>query len=395
MAKKLIDLFRLMKPLTKKQREALEELSKVLPKEDIEELKGLLKTKQVSIITSKLATSSVMLKSGEFVTLNPDTIDQKISDYTNKLNDIILKKVRKKHSIKISKDASKLIPKFIAPNIHGFETIKKAIALQLFSKERFHILLLGDPGTGKTEMLRSAAALHPISSFGLGSGTSGAGLTITKKGKEISEGLLPMANEGICAIDELNLMEKNDRASLYNAMEKGFITYDKGGHHHKFNAKVRILATANPKGDKFEGYDVNELKKQMPFDPALLSRFHLVFLIRKPDIDQFINIAKKILKDDKKKILGSDEKFIQEYVKHAETIDVTLPAKFEKEITDFVAKIKAKEEEYLIEVSPRLVLGFIRMAKASARMRLGTEVKESDIELVKEIVNEGLKLKTK
>ena len=63
----------------------------------------------------------------------------------------------------------------IAPDIVGFDAVKKAGALQLFATDRIHVLLLGDPGVGKTEILRSAAELYPISSFGLGSGTSSAG----------------------------------------------------------------------------------------------------------------------------------------------------------------------------------------------------------------------------
>jgi len=97
-------------------------------------------------------------------------------------------------------------------------------------------------------------------------------------------------------------MKKDDMASLYNAMEKGFITYDKGGKHHKFSARISVLATANPKKDKFQGRDIAELKKQIPFDSALLSRFHMVFLVMNPDVDEFRRIARSIIKDEKKEI---------------------------------------------------------------------------------------------
>jgi DNA replicative helicase MCM subunit Mcm2 (Cdc46/Mcm family) len=136
------------------------------------------------------------------------------------------------------------------------EYVKKAVSLQLFASEPVHILLLGDPGTGKTEILRSVEELHPISVFGLGSGTSGAGLSISMSGGKPVLGLLPKAHKGICCIDELNLMKSEDMASLYSSMEKGFITYDKGSHHIKEKAEARILATANPVGDKFKGTEL-------------------------------------------------------------------------------------------------------------------------------------------
>lgn len=390
MAQTVADLLRLLKPLTQKQKDGLEEISKCLESGDVEELRRLLKQKKVSFIESKLSASKDVLNTDCFYTLHPDTNDERIRKYVDKLNKQIKETVQTKNFKSFSKKAHEVIPKYIGKNIEGFDIVKQAIALQLFATERIHVLLLGDPGTGKTDMLRDASTLHHISSFGLGSGTTGAGLSITVKGKEVTKGLLPMADGGICAIDELNLMESKERASLYNAMEKGFVTYDKSGEHYKFQARVRVLSTANPKGDEFKDGTLGELKKQLPFDPALLSRFHLVFLIRKPDVEQFMKITKRIIRR-KKNAKSKDEDFIRDYVKYAENIDVSVPEKFEKEIMNFVEEIKKNEDKFLIEVSPRLVLGFLRLAMASARMRLDNKVKKEDIDLVKRIVNEGLK----
>ncbi len=388
---KFIELLRLAKPLNKIQKVALSEFSKSLEKEDINEIKGLLKQKKASVCESSLNTSKELFQAENFYTLNSDTTNEKITKYIEKLNSQIFESHKKRLMKKFADSAMEKIPRFVGRDIEGFDIIKKAVTLQLFAAERIHILLLGDPGTGKTDILRTVSELHPISSFGLGSGSTGAGLTITAKGKEISKGLLPMANGGICAIDELNLMEQKERGSLYNAMEKGFVTYDKGGKHYKFDAEVRVLATANPKGDKFTAKTIEGLKKQLPFDPALLSRFHLVFLIRKPSIEEFLKITDKILKNKKKIESKGDNEFIKDYINLAEQIEVSVPAKFEKQIKDFVEKIKRDEDKYLIEVSPRLVLGFIRMAKASARAKFKDKVEQEDIDLVIEIVNESLK----
>jgi replicative DNA helicase Mcm len=393
MARKFSDLLKLIIPLNNKQKVVLEVLEEILSKDDLFEVKELLKLKKITYSETKLGLSPQLLKENLFFTFISNTTDEKILNYVEKINNTILENIKLSYFKRFSKNAHELIPKLIAMNLYGFESVKKATALQLFAKEPVHILLLGDPGTGKTEVLRSVSAMHPISSFGLGSGTSGAGLSVTVKGNEISKGLLPMADNGICAIDELNLMENKDRASLYNAMEKGFVTYDKGGKHFQFDAKVRVLATANPKGDKFSGWMIDTIKQQLPFESALLSRFHIISLVRKPDIDGFMKITKNIIKGTHRKVVGNDEKFIQDYVTYAEKINVKFSKSFEKEILEYIELLKKDEDKYIMEISPRMVIGFIRFAKASARMRLSNEVKIDDINYVKEIYNDVLKIK--
>jgi len=394
MAKRLIDLLRSIVPLGAEKKEILEELADYLEVADIKEAASLAKLKKLELSESSLEVSPQVMPQRSYPSIIPKTEEKGIADYISRLNRTVMDKVQKKAFSEFSGKAAEMIPKFIAMNIVGMEEVKKAAAVQLFatSEEPVHILLLGDPGTGKTDILRSASALSPISSFGLGSGTSGVGLTVTVKGSEVAKGLLPMADKGVCAIDELNLMQERDRASLYNAMEKGFITYDKGGKHYKFDARIKVIATANPVGDRFAGWTVETLKKQMPFDSALLTRFHLVFLIRKPDMQQFVEISKKIIRSEKKKALSGDERFIRDYVEYAQGLKVEIPAEFERGIIDFIAEIKQNERRYLIEISPRLVIGFLRLAKASARMRLAEKVAQKDIDLVKEIVTRGLRI---
>jgi len=295
MPKTLSDLFRLAMPLPKAKQNLLMMLENHLEPGDRAEVKKLIKQKKADIALKKLEASPQVAGAREYPTIT--TSDKESVEYIGKINQIIEDSIFVKAFSEFSANAHDMIPKLIALNIVGMEEVKKATAVQLFARfdEPVHILLLGDPSTGKTDILRSASRLHPISSFGLGSGTTGVGLTVTVKGQEVTKGLLPMADRGLCAIDELNLMEDKDRAALYNAMEKGFLTYDKAGKHYKFDARVKIIATANPKGDKFVGWTLETLKKQLPFDTALLSRFHLVFLIRKPDIEKFVEISRKII----------------------------------------------------------------------------------------------------
>jgi len=204
-------------------------------------------------------------------------------------------------------------------------------------------------------------------------------------------GLLALANTGICVIDELNLMKKEDRSSLYNAMENGFITYDKGGHHYRFEANTRIIAAANPIMDKFRG-GLAGIRRQIPFDLALISRFHLIFIIRKPDTEKFLKIARNILRENKEIINENDIEFVKGYVEYALKIEnVNIPKEFEDEIINFIEKIKKNEKEYIFELNPRIVVGLTKIAKARARMELRDTVNSEDIQIAKDLLLESLK----
>ncbi len=386
-----MDVMRRMRKLSSDEENALSSLEWYATDKQRRIVRGLLKERKIAI-----EHDSIVLGGLIDTLLVPRLIIKKklpeISESVESINTAIQDKTRSMLFAEFSKSIHSKCSNIIAPKIVGFDLVKKAVALQLFSPERIHILLLGDPGTGKTQLLSAATDLAPISSMGLGSGTSGVGLAVTVKGKEVIKGLLPMADGGLCAIDELNLMKEESRASLYNAMEKGFVSYNKGGNSYKFDSRISVLATANPKGDKFVGNKVSELKKQLPFDAALLSRFHLTFLVRKHTMDEFKEITKSLLNKTKQSLTRKEEDFLSDYIKKAKDIgEIKLPKKFEQEIVDFIADIKENEKKYLVEVSPRMVVGFSRMAKASARMELRNTVEEKDVALVKQIVRESLK----
>jgi replicative DNA helicase Mcm len=188
-------------------------------------------------------------------------------------------------------------------------------------------------------------------------------------------------------------MKKDDRASLYNAMEKGFVTYDKGSHHYRFDARIKVIATANPKGDEFTGDSVDDFKKSLPFDPALLSRFHIVFLVRKPRIDEFIAIAEKIIEGTSKiNIKKHDIEFVKNYIKFAEKIDVEFNTEFKNEIKIFAGNVRIHEDELLISVTPRVVVGIMRLSLASARMELRSKVEKDDVMRAIEVFEASLKV---
>jgi len=403
-SRKTAKLFRdsalLARPLKRKEEVRLSKIKEYLKPEEEARLTPLIKQGKVEIklrkidwsflISGKNIIPKLIFIEPENRKFNPD-LDVEVKDklWVEELDKKIRSKFLEIRFREFAERAWTSVPQFIAPNIIGMQEIKHAAALQLFCKEPAHILLLGDPGTGKTDILRSAAEISPISAIGLGSGTSGAGLAVTVQGKKVLPGLLPRAHKGICCIDELNLMKKEDYAALYNAMEKGFITYDKGGHHYMFDALIKVLGTANPKGDKFNSYTIQGLKEQMPFDSALLTRFHLTFIVKKASLSEFAEIAGKIVSEDKVKVKPKDILFLRKYAKFANALDAEIPKELAEKITEFVTRLKEKESELLFEVTPRTVIGITRLAKASARMELRSVVEGKDLERVFNIVSKA------
>jgi replicative DNA helicase Mcm len=394
-------MLRLILPLPKKIAVPISSLSQFLDKEEKKTLKKLAKEGLISFSEAGYGTSPGFPDQNSYIIeVKKEKSDKskRTSEYKELIEkiDALNKKIEKEIDEKLFKEFSKTakekVPELISPNLVGYDNIKKAVSLQLFSEDPIHILLLGDPGTGKTEILRSAAEMTTISSFGLGSGTSSVGLSVTLKGKEVEKGLLPLADKGLCAIDELNLMKDKDYASLYNAMEKGFITYDKGGKHYRFDARIKLLATANPEGDHFKDYKIENIRKQIPFESALISRFNLIFLIRKPNVEEFKEIGRKLMKKIKEQN-KNDISFVKKYIDSCKGIDVIIPSQVEKEIIDLGAELKNREKENIIEITPRLIIGIMRMVKAAAKIERRKKATIDDIIYVKEILLSSLEIK--
>ncbi len=388
MRKRLLDLFRLLLPLGAEKRRMLAAMAPHLSEDELSDVRYVLKLRRAGLHEDRFNASAFTDEA--WPQLTPSMEDERLLALTTRVNrkvkDALLVALFKRQKGTVLPTLTTLV----APNLLGLDAAKEATALQLFAQEPFHILLLGDPGTGKTDILRGVERLAPLAAFGLGSGASKTGLTGMYDGKEYKPGLLVEADEGLALIDELNLLKKEDRAGLYSAMEKGFVTYDKKGRHERHDARVRVLATANPNGDRFVGRDVKFLKTQVPFDDALLSRFHLVFLVRKPGEGEFERITRKIVRGEVRVLPDGDTAFVKEYVRYAERLTVTFDDKYESMVVDFIEGLKREERNLLVEIGPRTVIGVIRMAKAYARARLSRSTDAEDIEKAMRLMKAAL-----
>ena len=74
----------------------------------------------------------------------------------------------------------------------------------------------------------------------------------------------------------------------------------------------------------------------------------------------------------------------------SQIIEVDIVDKLKKKIVDFATELKKDEEDFLVEVSPRIIIGILRLTKASARLELRNKVEEKDLERVFKLVKNSL-----
>jgi len=187
------------------------------------------------------------------------------------------------------------IAKSIAPSIYGFNDIKKAIACLLFGGSRkrlpdgltrrgdINLLLLGDPGTAKSQLLKFVERVAPIGVYTSGKGSSAAGLTASvirdpnTRNFMIEGGAMVLADGGVVCIDEFDKMREEDRVAIHEAMEQQSISIAKAGITTTLNSRCSVLAAAN---SVFGRWDDLKGEANIDFMPTILSRFDMIFIVK-------------------------------------------------------------------------------------------------------------------
>ena len=163
-----------------------------------------------------------------------------------------------------------------------------------------HILLIGDPGSGKSQLLKRATIVAPKSRYVSGKGVTGAGLTASVvrdeflHGWSLEAGALVLANRGVVMIDEMDKMNKDDRDAMHEALEQQTVSISKANIQATLRCETTVLAAANPKFGRFDPYGI--IADQIDLPPTLINRFDLIFPIKDmPDKDKDERMAKFIL----------------------------------------------------------------------------------------------------
>lgn len=313
----------------------------------------------------------------------------------------------------------------ISPTIYGMDEVKSAIALQLFGgchKEMddgttirgdMHVLLIGDPGVAKSQILRYMSMLAPRGIYASGKSASAAGLTAAAVKDDFGDGrwtleagALVLADKGLACIDELDKMTTQDRSSLHEAMESQKISVAKAGITATLQCRCSMLAAANPKYGRFE-MEGSTISNQIDLPPALMSRFDLIFVLTdKPDAKRDRDITTHILNVHRRgearqlgedtMLVGVDVKRIREEtgnIKPFYEIDILRKyVAYSKRITPLMSDeaLDIIKESYLrirsmgggsndsVPITARQLEAYVRLSEASARLRLSRVVEESD-----------------
>ncbi|MBW2987564.1 minichromosome maintenance protein MCM [Candidatus Woesearchaeota archaeon] len=310
-----------------------------------------------------------------------------------------------KEIIELSKDP-KIYEKLklsIAPSIFGHEKVKEALVMQLFGGVRkvrddgvitrgdMHILLIGDPGSGKSQLIKRMSVVAPKARFVSGKGVSGAGLTATvvkdefTQGWALEAGALVLANRGYCMIDELDKMNKEDRDAMHEGLEQQSISISKANIQATLRCETTVLSAANPKFGRFDPY--MSIPEQIELPVSLINRFDLIFAVKDlPDKEKDRTMSRFILKLHQNIKNEMDvpirTEVIRKYVAYAkQTCFPVLTDDALQEIEDYYVKMRssgADEGSKSVPISARQLEGILRLAEASARVRLAKEVSVED-----------------
>ena len=306
----------------------------------------------------------------------------------------------------------------IAPSIFGHEDIKTALALSMFGgnpkdvngKHRIrgdiNVLLLGDPGTAKSQFLKYVEKTAPRAIFTTGQGASAVGLTASVHKEPVTRewtlegGALVLADQGVCLIDEFDKMNDADRTSIHEAMEQQSISIAKAGITASLRARCAVIAAANPIKGR---YDPSiSFSENVQLTEPILSRFDCICVVKdKVDPIEDERLAEFVVDSHKRNhpraaemLLASeatrshknpnviDQALLRKYITYArQNTKPELHDVDQGKIAQVYTELRRESNSGGVSIAVRHIESLIRMAEASARMHLRNHVRNDDVDL--------------
>jgi replicative DNA helicase Mcm len=319
---------------------------------------------------------------------------------------------------KIAKDPRvyDMLTDSLAPSLYGLREIKESIILQLFGgvpqhlrdkthiRGDIHILLIGDPASGKSQLLKLVPEIVPRGKYVSGKGTTGAGLTATVTKDEqfmggwvLEAGAMVLANRGMLAVDEFEKMSPEDQVAMHEGLEQGTVSIAKASIVATLPAKTSVLAGGNPKFSRFDPYV--PISKQITVADTLLSRFDLKFALRDvPDAEVDKKVVDHVLRtredaDYEGAIPKLDPDLIRKYIAYARTnCEPKLTRDAGRILRTFYIRTRKKAEgASSIPITLRQFEALMRLSEASAKVQFQSEVRKEDAQRAIKLMNFSLK----
>ena len=381
-----------------------------------DDIAGITRPGEKLIITGILKGKTKAIKEGKTKYLDfifiANAIEKSDSDYENlELTQEELEQIDEMRQLGVLKEK---ILASIAPSIFGLEDVKLGIALQLFggtpielpdgTRKRgdIHILMVGDPGVAKSQLLEFVAKFAPRAVSFSGKSTSEAGLTGGAVKDEldgkwwIQPGALTLADGGVCCADEIDKMKSGQLGSIHEALEQQIVHINKVVKADLWT-RTAFLGAANPKYGRYDGY--LSISEQITHGDAFISRMDLLYILRDvPNQTTDLRLAKHIMGTlrgrENSTEPGMDLDLLRKDIAYAKThVFPVLSDDAEQSIINFFVNTRtaANGNNGTVPITARTLEAAFRLATAHARMRLSNIITEEDAKAAVDLLYSNLK----